>query len=206
MKTEYKGFIISVKQDEIAESPREWDNLGTMYCCHRNYNLGDKQFKSGVALLEELSGLDSDYRKGSMEQWKERAETYISKKYIWLPLYLYDHSGITMATTPFHCPWDSGQVGIIAVSRDKVRKEYGLKRITSKWEEKVLEFLNGEVKTYDQFLTGDIYYYDIEGEDFSESCGGYYGEDECLKEAKSIVDYHVNKAHGNASTEVGQAV
>ena len=27
-----------------------------------------------------------------------------------LPLYLYDHSGITMNTCGFSCPWDSGQV------------------------------------------------------------------------------------------------
>ena len=28
-----------------------------------------------------------------------------------LPLYLHDHSGLTMNTSGFHCPWDSGQVG-----------------------------------------------------------------------------------------------
>ena len=33
-----------------------------------------------------------------------------------LPLYLYDHSGITMNTCGFSCPWDSGQVGWIYAS------------------------------------------------------------------------------------------
>ena len=37
----------------------------------------------------------------------------ISEKYITLPLYLMDHSGLAMQTTSFNDPWDSGQVGWI---------------------------------------------------------------------------------------------
>ena len=39
----------------------------------------------------------------------------ISDKYITLPLYLMDHSGLAMQTTSFNDPWDSGQVGWIYV-------------------------------------------------------------------------------------------
>ena len=46
-------------------------------------------------------------------QVDERLMKVISQKYLMLPLYLYDHSGITMNTTGFSCPWDSGQVGWI---------------------------------------------------------------------------------------------
>ncbi len=74
-----------------------------------------------------------------------------------LPLYLYDHSGITMNTTGFSCPWDSGQVGWVFVSKKKVREEYGVKRITESLVEKVTEILKGEVKTYDMYLTGELY-------------------------------------------------
>ncbi len=35
-----------------------------------------------------------------------------------------------MNTTGFSCPWDSGQVGWVFVSKKKVREEYGVKRIT----------------------------------------------------------------------------
>jgi hypothetical protein len=34
-------------------------------------------------------------------------------------LYLYDHSGITISTSPFSCGWDSGQVGFIYLTRQK---------------------------------------------------------------------------------------
>lgn len=46
-------------------------------------------------------------------------------KYIILPLYLYDHSGITMSTSVFSCPWDSGQVGWIYASKQKFIDETG---------------------------------------------------------------------------------
>ena len=46
-------------------------------------------------------------------------------KYVILPLYLYDHSGITISTGPFSCPWDSGQVGWIYAPKDTFRKVTG---------------------------------------------------------------------------------
>ena len=42
-----------------------------------------------------------------------------------LPLYLYDHSGITMNTSGFSCPWDSGQVGWIYCTKKRFREETG---------------------------------------------------------------------------------
>ena len=74
-----------------------------------------------------------------------------------LPLYLYDHSGITMSSSPFSCRWDSGQVGWYFVSKKKVREEYGVKKITQSLIDKVTEVLESEVKTYDMYLTGELY-------------------------------------------------
>ncbi len=46
-------------------------------------------------------------------------------KYVILPLYLYDHSGITMSTGAFSCRWDSGQVGWIYAEKKKFIEETG---------------------------------------------------------------------------------
>jgi hypothetical protein len=62
-----------------------------------------------------------------------------------------------MNTTGFSCPWDSGQVGWTFVSKKKVREEYGVKRISQELIEKVTEVLVGEVKTFDMYLTGELY-------------------------------------------------
>jgi hypothetical protein len=89
----YKGYTIEIYQDDCGESPREWDNLGEMICFHKRYDLGDRHSYT-VHQANELAG---------------------KREMIVVPLYLYDHSGITMSTSPFSCPWDSGQVGYIWV-------------------------------------------------------------------------------------------
>lgn len=114
-----------------------------------------------------------------------------------LPLYLYDHSGITMSTGSFSCPWDSGQVGWIYATKEDVQKEYGA--FTEENLQKAYHCLKGEVKTYAQFLEGDVYWYRLEKFlggtigtesvtpedaleddcfwDIEDSCGGFYGSD-----------------------------
>lgn len=56
------------------------------------------------------------------------------------------------------------------------------------------KYLKSEVETYDQYLTGDVYGYVIEDKEGEEldSCWGFYGEEYCLEEAKSIADWHAN--------------
>ncbi len=166
-------YKIEIIQDENPSSPREWDNLGTMICFHRRYSLGDKHdFRDSDAATEFL---DSNRKKIA----------------ILLPLYLYDHSGITMNTTGFSCRWDSGQVGVIYITKEKIRKEYNMKRVSKQRLAKVKEYLIGEVKTYDQYLTGDVYGYkitEVETDEEIDSCWGYFGQDHCLTEAESIVN------------------
>ncbi len=70
-----------------------------------------------------------------------------------LPLYLYDHSGITMNTTGFSCNWDSGQVGYIYITKEEYEKYWG--NFFS--QEKACKFLRAEVEEYDQYLTGEVY-------------------------------------------------
>ena len=120
-----------------------------------------------------------------------------------LPLYLYDHSGISMNTTGFSCNWDSGRVGFIFISKKKMLEEYGGKIVTQKLKDRVTEYLKGEVETYDQYLTGDVYGYRVfkvetcdkgcEHEEELDSCWGFYGEDECMEEGVSIMEYHINE-------------
>ena len=167
------GKTLQVIQDNNPDSPREWDNIGTMICFHGRYNLGDKH----------------NYKHQDYSGWAEmeKAITKNESPAIILPLYLYDHGGITISTSPFGCQWDSGQIGFIFVSKEKLRKEYGVKRVTKKEIEKAEKCLIGEVKTYDDYLTGNVYGYkviDSEGNE-EDSCWGYYGEDSIKEEFKN---------------------
>ena len=170
-----KNKLLRIVQDDSPESPREWDNLGTMICFHRDYNLGDKHdFKTP----DEFHGWYKEYEKDTA---------------VILPLYLYDHSGITISTKntyPYNDRWDAGQVGYIYVTKEKVRKEYSVKIISKKLLKKVTTYLEREVETYDTYLRGDVYGFQLieketcnkgcEHEKIIDSCYGYYGHN--LKE------------------------
>lgn len=179
-------YKIEVIQDIDPMNPRkEFDNLGTMVCFHGRYDLGDKH----------------DYRSEHYFGWEEMKEDIIKTENVGviLPLFLYDHSGITMNTTGFHCPWDSGQVGFIFVSKEKMREEYGYERISKKLKQRVAGYLKGEVETYDQYLTGDTYGYritNIHTDDEIDSCWGFYGDEYCMMEAESVVNHKMKADKG----------
>lgn len=155
-----RGYTIEIHYDTDAESPREWSTFGTMFCTHRRYDLGDKQIGSMA--------------KGEFDKLIQRKDV----KY--LPLYLYDHSGITMSTSPFSCPWDSGQVGIILATHEDIRKEFGpkgreLQHISKRAVLSAFKLMRQEVETYDAFLRGNTYGYvilDKKGETV-DSCWGF---------------------------------
>jgi len=179
-------YKIEIFPDDSPFDPRGDDNLGTMVCFSRNYNWGDKHEFSDPTEF-------ADFVKKNM------------KKIITLPLYVYVHSGTTMNTTGFSCSWDSWCCGRIYVTKEKIRKEYGWKRISKAREKKILEYLVNEVATYDQYLTGDVYGYRItntENEDEEvDSCWGYYGDDYCMEEAVSIVN-HMLKSDKHGQLEL----
>lgn len=159
-------------QDDMPQDPREWDNLGKMVCWHRNYKLGDEQPKcEPESFIRDLASEYTDRDVDEMDMAKVRA--IVQKHYVILPLYLYDHSGITMNTSGFHCPWDSGQVGWIYVSLDRIKKEMArpkplkkgqinpdlapIKHVTKADRARAEKCLKAEVEEYDQYLTGDVY-------------------------------------------------
>lgn len=177
-----ENLTATITYDEWATSPREWDNLGTMICEHNRYNLGDKH--------------DLDFSECySWEDHEKDIKEEFGKDCIMLPLYLYDHGGITMSTSSFSCRWDSGRVGTIVVSRKKVRDEFKVKRITKKLLNSVIEGLVHEVEIYDKYLTGEVYSYTIEDKDgdFIDSCGGYYDLEYIIKECEYIMDSYLSR-------------
>lgn len=151
------GEVLEIHQDEDPVCPRrDSDNLGTMICFHRRYNLGDEH---------EFS---------SVEDFNPQNHA------LCLPLYLYDHSGITMSTEPFNCRWDSGQVGWIYVTEDQLKNEYS--DCSEESIEKARAVLLAEVACYDQFLTGQVYGFVLRGrdeevDDERDSCWGFFGDD-----------------------------
>jgi hypothetical protein len=102
--------------------------------------------------------------------------------FVILPLYLYDHSGISISTGSFGDPWDSGQVGYIYCTPETIKREYG--EINPQNLTTAKGCLEAEVELYDQYLRGDVWFMQLYEEDNCiESCGEFYGDfDEAVKE------------------------
>lgn len=160
------GLFFRIHQDEDAESPRkEFDNATTLLCSHRRYNLGDESNLNPEDIKEQVKGA-----------------------VVSLKVYMYDHSGITISTTPFSCSWDSGQIGVIFMTRAQILAEHpGRKIVSAKMKKWAIAIMESEIEVYDQYLRGEVYGFttgkitecehcektsEVEG----DSCWGFYGD------------------------------
>jgi hypothetical protein len=176
---EYKGMNIEIQADEDPMNPRtEWDNICVFHIGHRRYGFGDENYNDG----------------DSMRQAENEA---VRNGDIVLPLYMYDHSGITISLSPFSCPWDSGQVGFVQVPKKKIIEEFGKKIFTPALKKRAMKIAEGEVKTLDDYLRGNVYGYVITDKDGEEidSCWSFFGDYEkyLLDEAKGMIDWKVKE-------------
>lgn len=177
------SLTYKVGRDEDPQNPREdWDNLGVMFCKHHKYTLGDKDADDPHEEVEgawvgarwlsvgELDDGDDEPMRAARENIEVRNVLHDSIA-ICLPLYLYDHSGITISHGKFSCSWDSGQVGWHYVTKKKLQDEFGGD------VERATKCLEAELKTYDAFLEGAVWGYTVEDEEGDEvaSCWGFYG-------------------------------
>ena len=187
---------IRIVRDETPMDPRrEFDSIGTMVCFHKRYNLGDKTGLSG----------------GDFSGWGE-LEAFLAKDrgaVVILPVYMYDHSGITIQTTPFSCPWDSGQIGFIYAT-EEAAKDAWPSLSGEALLKAVKDCLVGEVELYDSYLRGAVYGYVVEEfvtlchEDESwaggiwqelDSCWGYYGDDWKTNGIKDDVQSYLDEGY-----------
>ncbi len=94
-----------------------------------------------------------------------------------LPVYLMDHSGQSVNTTGFGCPWDSGQVGWIFATKEALRDNFGCKRLSIKRLNQTKAMMVDTVKLLDDYLQGNVYGYEVKRDgEVVDSCWGFYGE------------------------------
>lgn len=145
IKRRGNSLKIGVDNSYITVNPRVGNNLGHLICWHGRYNLGDKHNFIDRKFFEEYVN-DKD-----------------NEVYCILKVYLYDHSGLALSTTPFNDKFDSRQVGYIYCTKQDLKD---LKFPQDDYE-KVETELKNEITTYNDYLNNDIdyYYYEITDED-----------------------------------------
>jgi len=170
--------------DQDRVNPFEdFDQLGTLVTWHQRYEFG------GVNGADEY---------GTPKDFLDEAKR---KGYLYLSVFLYDHSGLTVSTTHFSCPWDSGPIGFIYVTLEKLKEEYGDNPLAAKHAKRCMQ---GEIEALDQYLTGDVWGVVIEKEtecgecghkedEHLDSCWGFYGREYAEEECKRMFEEQTNE-------------
>jgi hypothetical protein len=171
------GRSIEVYFDDFVTNPRdEYEHPGRLLCWHRRLILGGR----------EDQHVSRRFNPRAYDGWEELEQAVVEEfePVAMLPVYLFEHSGVALQTTPFNDPWDSGRVGLIVAGRTEVLKVWGDDAL----KEQVETALRAEVQEYSQYLNGAVYGYavkDVATGEIIDSCSGIYGDlDEVLKMAE----------------------
>lgn len=169
------NYKIKIEQDLTTPGPRTWDNLGIMVCLHSRYDLPN----------------EIDLNKNLFNTWSEIKE-YITQRggVVILPLYLYVHSGLRIKTTFFNSRWDSGRVGFIFTTEEKIKNHFQTDRINKEIKRKVKKILKSEVDIYNRYLAGEVYGYItdfIPTGNIVDSCWGFYDINHLIETAKNQI-------------------
>ena len=143
----------NAKPDEIPDRYTWEDNDGTVYG-----NL--TSWKVCLYYVEDLT----------IPQCQSLLYPYL----VSLPLWLYDHSGITISCGdreyPYNDRWDSGLVGWIVYARQAEDGE--------NWCENAYARMLAEVEEYDQYLQHEVYGFTLyKNREEIDSCWDFYGDD-----------------------------
>jgi hypothetical protein len=179
---EKTGETLNIYPDEMGQSPREWDNLCKMVFFGNHRHLGDKH---NVQLDETFT---------SREDFMERGAELVTKQLdaaVCIPIHLYSHSGTSISTSysyPYNCRWDSGTIGFAVVTKEAIRNEYSVKRVTKKLIEKATSVAEAEVETLNQYISGEVYGFEVIDKDGKQidSCWGFFG---CEITTNGILDH-----------------
>ena len=119
-------------------------------------------------------------------------QTLLYDRLVSLPLWLYEHSGMTIScgdrTYPYNDQFDSSCLGWAYCTKENLRR-IDPNRNMNNWQADAFQAIRGTVELYDQYLTGDVWWYKLEksetpflmatSEDWEEieSVGGFFGSD-----------------------------
>ena len=127
------GLMFVVDYDPYPEDPRLEETLTEIVCWHRKYQMGDKRPEDPEDFLETVQKGDVVKR-----------------------LYLYDHGGLSLSTTPYDDQWDSMWIGFVRVRPDAMERG-GL----TMDEEVVDRTIAIEIEELEKYVNGSCYMVDV---------------------------------------------
>lgn len=172
-------YRYEIEQSEYTESPRDWDNLGTMALFHddRHYTLPNE------SVLEDTHPLNVrwcpwGYPIG-FDDWDEVEKELVQRHEVYpsciLPVHIYGNKIDTEALK-------GGQVGFIFMDKYTI-KENALTK------PQAIRILKREVETYSCYLQGDVWdvrVYD-DCDNLIDTCYEVYGYEHCDEIGLSMI-------------------
>lgn len=158
-------WTLTIERDEYTENPREWENLGKFFTRSARYVESEFKHESAVNFYDlTLDEVEKKLKK---------------QGYICARVSVYDHSGVNIYIGRPCCRWDSGYIGLYVVNKQRAREWFNVKRITTRLKKKILDTMESEVNTFNNWLNGNIFYFNVErnGEQL-DSCGGFIADSE----------------------------
>lgn len=149
--------ILNVYRDLCPENPYDFmEHAFIFYSNHRRYT-----FCKDERRLQEI-----------IDESKHTLKSSFTKQNVWLPVSMYDHSGLTIWVGHPNDEWDSGLFGIIAYPKSNIERDFGPNA-----EDKALSFLKGVVEEVNDYYQGDVWRYELTDKngDVCDSCCGFYG-------------------------------
>jgi len=159
LKHKSRDITVEVYRSQHPIDPLTHGGPVTLACSHGRYDLGDE-----------------DAPTDQFDSWNEIEQHYRDKYDIvaMTRLYLYDHSGITISSTPFNSRFDSGIVGIGFI-REQDMPDYSDSEMDRPSDSEVQSWIEDRVEEYDHYLQGNVYWYElIEDGESVDTCSGFY--------------------------------
>lgn len=175
------NYTVNVVYDEDSTSPREWDDLSTIYSNHKHYSPDNHD-------IDEVIVEDENDEKG----WRLNLDGMVA-----LNVWMFEHSCCRFNTSELdegnafgngmYARFDSGWFGIIAMPIEKAKKEWG-----ENWEKMAKQYMEGCIEDYDAYANGEVYGVEVRAKDGSleEYSGGFYDENEALAEGVAIAEQY----------------
>ena len=182
--------------DQHATNPRECDNLGTILIAPSKSHW--------IASHDGVADTSIPLGNNPCEHWENlrREQLNLKKSDIAIayPITKHEHGSISLSLG-YKSGWERGVIGFIYVTKEQVRKCYGVKRITKSILERAEKCLQSELDMLTAWLNGDCYGWQIkeyaltdDGLDWEEvgilaDCWGYFDKEHASGDMQDMLNH-----------------
>ena len=195
-----EALQLAYDPDGGLDSPREWDNLVTLWLFDNASSSDDGNHPQDMdeALINMLG--EPDYQElmhPRMGRFDGLSDTFYQlgykHGYLLQPVTRFEHSQVRYYRGA-GMGFDYAVCGMIFVALKDIRQEYQVSRITKSIRQRVLHEMDAELETFTNYVNGEVYsieyYADANDMDLMDSVSGIYLSDsEFPDDPKVILKY-----------------